>query len=306
MGPLNRLCLLVVAALATLSPAADASWPLDVTSVAIRFRAPSAADDSLAVRLSFATSVVAAFDPATDDVEIGLGTADAFRVGPDVASNVRVRGHVVSYRRPRGAAVGARSPFRLLVVDLGRGRVTAQVDRAGAFATRTESEWTVPISLRIGAAAFSTIIDFTVSRGGGVWSAPAPRARRVRLVRETLFGLPSSIDEPRTVVVRDADAWTALWAEHVKNISPPIAPPPVDFARYEVVAVFRQGVGIDLTIDGVETRADRIVAHVTVREAGPHCLILLEVVHASAFALLRRTDLPVEFDERRRVVDCPR
>lgn len=49
----------------------------------------------------------------------------------------------------------------------------------------------------------------------------------------------SNIASPREVVIRDAAAWSALWAEHSKTGS---AAPPVDFSRNMLVAVF-QGSG---------------------------------------------------------------
>jgi hypothetical protein len=95
-------------------------------------------------------------------------------------------------------------------------------------------------------------------------------------------------------VSRDGASWRAP------------ARPAVDFSRDVVVAVFRQGTGASLTIDGFETKSDRIVAHFTVRQAGPNCTITLDIERLYAFALLPRTDLPVESDERDIVVDCPR
>jgi hypothetical protein len=299
------LTLSMVANLAMVSSAASPDLSMNVASVRVRFRAASAADDLLDLQASFSPDQAPTFDPSRDDVRLDVGSVDTFRVGPDVAAVVRVRSKVVTYRRAPGQALGATSPFRLLAIDFGRGRVRALVDQAGAFAVRDGGPWNVPIALHVGAAVFATAVDFGVSRGGTAWNAPRRLDRTVRLVPGQWFDFQSSIQDPRALVVRDDDAWTALWAEHVQDSDPKPPKPAVDFSRDEVVAVFRQGTGIDLTIDGLETKSDRIVAHFTVRVLGYGCLVPQSVEFLSAFALAPRTDLPVDFDERDVEVFCP-
>jgi hypothetical protein len=48
----------------------------------------------------------------------------------------------------------------------------------------------------------------------------------------------SGIHARRTVVVRDAATWIALWAEHAGFRTPMPVVPPVDFSKFELVAVF--------------------------------------------------------------------
>jgi protease stability complex PrcB-like protein len=48
-------------------------------------------------------------------------------------------------------------------------------------------------------------------------------------------GDASWISEPRQIVARDAEAWTALWAAHA---GPEGAPPAIDFATRVVAAAF--------------------------------------------------------------------
>jgi hypothetical protein len=48
----------------------------------------------------------------------------------------------------------------------------------------------------------------------------------------------SAIHTPRQVVIRDAQAWAALWAEHTATLVPPPALPAVDFGTNILVAVF--------------------------------------------------------------------
>jgi hypothetical protein len=63
----------------------------------------------------------------------------------------------------------------------------------------------------------------------------APRGPSVPF-KTVIAGTTSHITEPATVVVRDKAAWIALWRRHTG--ADHSAPPPVDFARDMVVAVF--------------------------------------------------------------------
>ncbi len=70
-------------------------------------------------------------------------------------------------------------------------------------------------------------------------------------------GLSSGIGEPRQIVIRDAQAWAALWNEH----QPGVPMPPVDFTRYMVVGVFlgaRPNEGHELHIIDFKTLPDQI------------------------------------------------
>lgn len=48
----------------------------------------------------------------------------------------------------------------------------------------------------------------------------------------------SAVGEARTVVIRDAEAWTRLWAEHKAHRIPAPPAPAVDFERRMVLGVF--------------------------------------------------------------------
>jgi hypothetical protein len=66
--------------------------------------------------------------------------------------------------------------------------------------------------------------------------------------KTVIAGTTSHITEPTTVVVRDRDAWIALWRRHTGRASG--APPPVDFSRDMVVAVFG-GTSTEVTAAGI-------------------------------------------------------
>jgi hypothetical protein len=68
----------------------------------------------------------------------------------------------------------------------------------------------------------------------------------------------SRIDAPRTVVVKDAAAWSRLWAEHAGSDAPA---PQVDFAKNMVAGVFlgsRPSGCYSTAIAGVERVGDTL------------------------------------------------
>ena len=68
-------------------------------------------------------------------------------------------------------------------------------------------------------------------------------------------GTQSNIDQARTVVVRSADEWSALWRAHVAD--KPVAP--VDFTKEMVVGVFlgsRPTAGYSVEIVGTQEQPD--------------------------------------------------
>lgn len=85
--------------------------------------------------------------------------------------------------------------------------------------------------------------------------------------RTVIYGTTSHITEPATAVVRDREAWIALWRRHTG--SDRAAPPPVDFSRDMVVAVFG-GTSTEVTAAGI--------ARITREPAG---LVVWYSVHAT-------------------------
>jgi hypothetical protein len=104
----------------------------------------------------------------------------------------------------------------------------------------------------------------------------------------------SNIHAARTVVVKDAAAWTRLWNEH----APGRAQPTVDFAADMVVGVF-MGTGASgcytTAIDGVVRTADRILVHELRSVPGPDIACAMHVTTPAHLVVVPRSDLPVEF-----------
>lgn len=104
----------------------------------------------------------------------------------------------------------------------------------------------------------------------------------------------SAIREARTVVVKDAAAWSRLWNEH----APGRALPAVDFATEMVVGVF-MGSGANscytTSIDDVVRMADKIVVHELRSVPGPDVACAMHVTTPAHLVAIPRSDLPVAF-----------
>jgi len=83
-------------------------------------------------------------------------------------------------------------------------------------------------------------------------------------------GTSSGIRDARFLVVRTEKAWKDLWAAHAAAVTPPPAPPAIDFAQEMVVAVFsgeRPTGGSRVQIQGVETQSRQNVIIVTYQQS---------------------------------------
>jgi hypothetical protein len=104
----------------------------------------------------------------------------------------------------------------------------------------------------------------------------------------------SNIEEARTVVVRTAAEWQALWKEH----DPEHAPPTVDFGQSMVVGVFlgsRPTAGFVVEITAVKQDGQRTIVEYVERQ--PSRDEFVAQVLTSPFHLVRvmRTAGAVEF-----------
>ena len=107
-------------------------------------------------------------------------------------------------------------------------------------------------------------------------------------------GAMSNIEEPRTVVVRTAAEWQALWKEH----DPERPPPAVDCAQATVVGVFlgsRPTAGYAVEITAVKTEGTRTIVEYVERQ--PSRDDFVAQVLTSPFHLVRvmRTAGAIEF-----------
>ena len=101
----------------------------------------------------------------------------------------------------------------------------------------------------------------------------------------------SNIETPREVVVKDAAAWSALWAEHSKTR---IAAPEVDFSRNMLVAVFHGNNPPCGTFGVVYAGAKdgKLLVEYEVRDLSPVALCMAAVIQPMHVVALPKIDAP--------------
>jgi hypothetical protein len=103
----------------------------------------------------------------------------------------------------------------------------------------------------------------------------------------------SGVEEPRNVVIKDAEAWKLLWAYHAPDQPVPV----VDFGTSMVVGVFMGGTNpcYSTSIAGV-SRSEGKITVLRVDKLPPlgvMCAML--VTHPAHLVAIERSELPVEF-----------
>jgi len=89
-------------------------------------------------------------------------------------------------------------------------------------------------------------------------------------------GSRSGVRDSRQMVLRGQAEWHALWAQHVSTDALPAPPPPIDFARGLVVAVFlgdKPTGGYDVTISRAQRGHDSVVIYFRERVPAPGALV---------------------------------
>lgn len=108
----------------------------------------------------------------------------------------------------------------------------------------------------------------------------------------------SGVHDARRVVVRDAAAWAALWAEHTAGRSPAPALPPVDFGRRMLVGVFSgdRATGCHTSaILRLGARDGRLVVEYEERDVSAVALCLPGIAQPMEVVAVDRTDAAVGF-----------
>lgn len=117
----------------------------------------------------------------------------------------------------------------------------------------------------------------------------------------------SGIGDRRRVVIRDAAAWSAAWAE-LHAPSQPVEPAPnIDFATYMIVFVTmgsKATGGFEITIDDVREADAAVYASVTERSPGRSCITTQGFTYPVAARLVPRRASATRFIERTEVYHC--
>ncbi len=103
----------------------------------------------------------------------------------------------------------------------------------------------------------------------------------------------SGIETAREVVIKDAAAWSALWAEHSKTR---IAAPEVDFSRNMLVAVFlgNNPVCGSFKVVHAGARDGKLLVEYEIRDMSPVALCLAAITQPMLVVSLPKLDAPVE------------
>lgn len=108
----------------------------------------------------------------------------------------------------------------------------------------------------------------------------------------------SGVAEARTVLVSDATAWAALWADHKREQDPVPRTPSVDFSQQMVVAVFvgeRPDSCGAVAIQKVYRANGRLVVEYTEPPPDPAAVCSSLTTHPSQMVTIPRGPGPVEF-----------
>ena len=111
-------------------------------------------------------------------------------------------------------------------------------------------------------------------------------------------GVDSQVEDPRQVLVRTPEEWTALWKEHAGLAKPP----EVDFLRSSVIAVFlgtRDSAGYSVEVAKVEKDEKGLSVTWRERRPGPGMVSAQMLTFPFHIVRIQRHDGPVRFTRAR-------
>ena len=111
-------------------------------------------------------------------------------------------------------------------------------------------------------------------------------------------GTNSRIDAARTVVVKQAAEWSALWREHAGDRKPPA----VDFAKSMVVAVFagsRPTGGYAVDVTQIEAKDGSVVVAYRERRPSPEDIVTQALTAPFHIVVTQAASGPVIFQRAR-------
>lgn len=138
-------------------------------------------------------------------------------------------------------------------------------------------------------------------------TAPEPVAFARLSPEKPSFEFSSGVTQKERVVIRDADAWSALWARIYMNRSPVPVLPAVDFSREMIVAVSmgaRESTGYNIFMTGARIDAGSMVVDVVSQSPGRNCFVLTVITEPVDLARVQRFNGDVRFEERDAVFNC--
>jgi hypothetical protein len=111
-------------------------------------------------------------------------------------------------------------------------------------------------------------------------------------------GLASGVGQPTQIVVRTQNDWAALWSRHMRTQTAPSPPPPVDFSRDMVVALFiseRPTGGFAIEVTRIERTDSGLSVHYRTTRPDPAAMQPQALTQPFHLIALPRSDDPVTF-----------
>ncbi|HWO99834.1 MAG TPA: protease complex subunit PrcB family protein [Methylococcus sp.] len=120
-------------------------------------------------------------------------------------------------------------------------------------------------------------------------------------------GMQSGIEEERREVIRDDDAFQALWASHSAGMDPAPPPPAIDFSREMLIAVFagaQPTAGYRWTLLSLSEENGSLAVRLRLDRPGPDCAVAQVLTQPYLLVKTDRSRLPVVFHVVPRTVSC--
>jgi hypothetical protein len=111
-----------------------------------------------------------------------------------------------------------------------------------------------------------------------------------------ISGAFSSVRAIKQIVVRDADAFAALWKQHQPNADVP--PPQVDFKKCDVVAVFagpKNTGGYSIAVESIDRKGKTAVIKVKLLKPNPRTMTIQAFTYPFAMKATAKLPASVRF-----------
>jgi protease stability complex PrcB-like protein len=121
------------------------------------------------------------------------------------------------------------------------------------------------------------------------------------------FQYNSGIDTAERRAIRDARAWTDLWARITANASPSVPAPPVDFTKDMVLFASlgtRGSGGYSIAIDKVVESNGKLEVIVRETSPGPNCAATMAITAPVTAVRIPRRDIEPVFSVRSDTTPC--
>ena len=121
------------------------------------------------------------------------------------------------------------------------------------------------------------------------------------------FAINSGVTAPETIVIRDAVAWSGLWARIYATVDPIPPLPEVDFTREMIVAAAlgtRATGGYNVLLTQATEDANGIQIHVLETSPGANCFNTQALTQPIDLGRVDRREVPVHFGVMQHVERC--